>query len=199
VCVWPQAPPAPPRTLPCVPSAPAHLAGLRDRAAQRTLSELAALPNVHLAASCDHANAALLWDQQVRLGGGGGGGWGAGLVGGRKPAAASMQPLHLLGSMAGWLVQAAAHGAPSHGWGAVGRASSPPTPPPLLPTNPRGTPPPTCPHPPQTRDRFSWVWHNATNYAPYLREVAFAGEAWGPGEGPGEGTVLVLHVCTSVV
>ncbi len=28
----------------------------------------------------------------------------------------------------------------------------------------------------QTRDRFAWVWHNATTYAPYLREVGFAGE-----------------------
>lgn len=44
---------------------PALHAGLRDSAAQRLLSELAALPNVHLAASVDHANAALLWDQQV--------------------------------------------------------------------------------------------------------------------------------------
>ena len=55
------------------------------------LSELAALPNVHLAASMDHVNAALLWDLQ-------------------------------------------------------------------------------------TRDRFSWVWHNATCYTPYFREVGFAGE-----------------------
>lgn len=52
--------------LPCC-AAPA---GLRDRAAQQQLSELAALPNCHLAASVDHANAALLWDQQV--GGAGG-------------------------------------------------------------------------------------------------------------------------------
>ena len=54
------------------------------------LSELAALPNVHLAASVDHVNAALLWDLQ-------------------------------------------------------------------------------------TRDRFGWVWHNATCYTPYFREVGFAG------------------------
>lgn len=63
--------------------------GLRDHAAQHMLSELASLPNVHLAASVDHASAALLWNQQ-------------------------------------------------------------------------------------TRDRFSWVWHGVTNYAPYFREVNFA-------------------------
>ncbi|PSC69977.1 Origin recognition complex subunit 2 [Micractinium conductrix] len=63
--------------------------GLRDHSAQRALSQLAALPTVHLAASVDHANAAALWDTQ-------------------------------------------------------------------------------------TRDRFSWVWHNVTNYAPYLREVGYA-------------------------
>lgn len=45
---------------------PPLCAGLRDHAAQGALSELAALPNVHLAASVDHANAALLWDLQVR-------------------------------------------------------------------------------------------------------------------------------------
>ncbi|EFN52388.1 hypothetical protein CHLNCDRAFT_26858, partial [Chlorella variabilis] len=73
--------------------------GLRDHSAQRVLSELAALPNVHLAASVDHVNAALLWDQQV-----------------------------------------------------------------------------CC-----TRDRFSWVWHNATNYEPYHREVGYAGEGRGGG------------------
>ncbi|KAL4854768.1 DNA polymerase iota [Chlorella vulgaris] len=64
--------------------------GLRDHDTQRQLSELAALPNVHLAATIDHANAAIMWDQQ-------------------------------------------------------------------------------------TRDRFAWVWFNATNYAPYLREVGQAG------------------------
>lgn len=39
--------------------------GLRDVAGQRMLSELAALPNVHLAASFDHVNTPLLWDMQV--------------------------------------------------------------------------------------------------------------------------------------
>ncbi|KAL4449034.1 hypothetical protein ABPG77_007751 [Micractinium sp. CCAP 211/92] len=63
--------------------------GLRSHEGQRLLSELARLPRVHLAASVDHVNAALLWGQQ-------------------------------------------------------------------------------------TRDRFAWVWHNATTYAPYLREVGFA-------------------------
>jgi origin recognition complex subunit 2 len=63
--------------------------GLRERAAQQQLSELAALPNCHLVASVDHANAALLWDQQ-------------------------------------------------------------------------------------TRDRFSWLWFNVTNFAPYIREVGYA-------------------------
>jgi hypothetical protein len=41
-------------------------AGLRDAAGQRLLSELASLPNVHLAASCDHVNSSLLWDLQAR-------------------------------------------------------------------------------------------------------------------------------------
>lgn len=41
-------------------------AGLRDRVGQVLLSELAALPNVHLAASCDHVNTPLLWDMQAR-------------------------------------------------------------------------------------------------------------------------------------
>lgn len=39
---------------------------MRDAAGQRLLSELAALPNVHLAASVDHANAPLLWDLQTK-------------------------------------------------------------------------------------------------------------------------------------
>ncbi|GAB4819936.1 hypothetical protein N2152v2_006982 [Parachlorella kessleri] len=39
--------------------------GLRDPAAQRMLSELAALPNVHLAASFDHVDTPLLWDMQT--------------------------------------------------------------------------------------------------------------------------------------
>ena len=38
----------------------------------------------------------------------------------------------------------------------------------------RSLPSATLP-PLQTRDRFSWVWHNVTNYAPYLREVGYAG------------------------
>lgn len=40
--------------------------GLRDQASQRLLSEVAALPNVHLAASVDHINAPLLWDMQTK-------------------------------------------------------------------------------------------------------------------------------------
>jgi hypothetical protein len=40
-------------------------AGLRDAAGQRMLSELAALPNVHLAASYDNVNTHLLWDMQA--------------------------------------------------------------------------------------------------------------------------------------
>ena len=88
----PGCPPASPYPTPqpCLPP-PAPGTGLRDAAAQRQLSRLASLPRVHLAATVDHANAALLWDLQ-------------------------------------------------------------------------------------TKDRFAWVWHNATTYAPYLREVGFAGE-----------------------
>lgn len=41
------------------------LSGLRDPTSQRQLALLAAVPNVHLAASVDHVNAALLWDLQV--------------------------------------------------------------------------------------------------------------------------------------
>ncbi|KAL6767926.1 ORC2 [Auxenochlorella protothecoides x Auxenochlorella symbiontica] len=40
--------------------------GLRDPTSQRQLALLAAVPNVHLAASVDHVNAALLWDLQTR-------------------------------------------------------------------------------------------------------------------------------------
>jgi len=40
--------------------------GLRHSNGQRLLSELAALPNVHLAASIDHVNAPLLWDLQTK-------------------------------------------------------------------------------------------------------------------------------------
>lgn len=39
---------------------------LQDTGAQRMLSELAALPNVHLAASVDHVNFPLLWDLQTK-------------------------------------------------------------------------------------------------------------------------------------
>lgn len=58
-----------PRLEPTMPAPCA--AGLRSHAAQRLLSELARLPRVHLAASVDHVNAALLWDQQVGRGRGG--------------------------------------------------------------------------------------------------------------------------------
>jgi len=40
--------------------------GLRDLGSQRLLSEMSALPNVHLAASVDHVNAPLLWDLQTK-------------------------------------------------------------------------------------------------------------------------------------
>lgn len=39
---------------------------LRDIDSQRLLSDLAALPNVHLAATVDHVNAPVLWDLQCR-------------------------------------------------------------------------------------------------------------------------------------
>ena len=39
---------------------------LQDTGAQRMLSELAALPNVHLAATVDHVNFPLLWDLQTK-------------------------------------------------------------------------------------------------------------------------------------
>ncbi len=48
----------------CAPRIPPAV-GLRSHEGQRLLSELARLPRVHLAASMDHVNAALLWDQQV--------------------------------------------------------------------------------------------------------------------------------------
>ena len=38
---------------------------LREPSSQRLLSELAALPNIHFAASIDHVNAPLLWDLQT--------------------------------------------------------------------------------------------------------------------------------------
>lgn len=40
---------------------------LRDKADQALLGELAALPNIHLAASVDHVNAPLLWDQATYI------------------------------------------------------------------------------------------------------------------------------------
>lgn len=40
--------------------------GLRDTGSQQLLSQLAALPNVHIAASIDHLNAPLLWDLQTK-------------------------------------------------------------------------------------------------------------------------------------
>ena len=134
-------------------------AGLRDRAAQRALSELAALPNVHLAASVDHANAALLWDQQASRQGGGC------RAGGAVEWVESMllDLKRRLFSSRGQERRGAAN--------QLHIVDRPLLPEPLLTRR--------CPRPlPQTRDRFSWVWHNATNYAPYLREVGFAGESW---------------------
>ena len=64
-CLTPPSRPPPSSPPPSHAPGPLH-PGLRDAAGQRLLSQLAALPNVHLAASVDHANAALLWDLQTR-------------------------------------------------------------------------------------------------------------------------------------
>ena len=148
------------------------MSGLRDHSAQRVLSELAALPNVHLAASVDHVNAALLWDQQVCcvcvcV---------SGVLCECSLVCVGVVCVRVSCGVCARVcvcVRTRAHVVCV----VEGQGRRPPA---VLP--------PHCGA--QTRDRFSWVWHNATNYEPYHREVGYAGEGRGGGARAG---VMVLR------